>query len=176
MTKDTIIQKLQIDHYEFIDLMLSLSESDFTLSVNNKWTAGQHFEHICLSVSPLTKALRLPRFVLKMIFGKANRPSRDYDPLVEKYHDKLAKGGTASRRFIPKQVNPEQQILLKNKLSGIVEQLCKTVNRYSELELDHYILPHPLLGKITIREMLYFTIYHVEHHKKLLLQTINIPK
>jgi hypothetical protein len=28
-------------------------------------------------------------------------------------------------------------------------------------------LPHPLLGKLTLREMIYFTIYHVQHHHKL---------
>jgi hypothetical protein len=25
-------------------------------------------------------------------------------------------------------------------------------------------MPHPLLGKITAREMIYFTVYHSEHH------------
>lgn len=172
MTKETIIQKLQANHNEFIDLVFSLNEKEFTLSVNNKWTAGQHFEHIYLSVSPLTTALRLPLFILKLIFGKANRPSRDYDTLVEKYHGKLASGGTASGRFIPKPVNFEQRDLLKHKLSGTVAQLCKTANNYTESQLDNYILPHPLLGKLTIREMLCFTIYHAGHHKNLILQSL----
>jgi hypothetical protein len=26
-------------------------------------------------------------------------------------------------------------------------------------------LPHPLLGKLTLREMLYFTAYHADHHR-----------
>jgi hypothetical protein len=25
-------------------------------------------------------------------------------------------------------------------------------------------LPHPLLGKLTVREMLFFTLYHQRHH------------
>lgn len=25
--------------------------------------------------------------------------------------------------------------------------------------------PHPLLGKLTLREMMFFTIYHVQHHE-----------
>jgi len=29
------------------------------------------------------------------------------------------------------------------------------------------LLPHPLLGKVTVREMLYFTIHHVQHHHAL---------
>ena len=36
-----------------------------------------------------------------------------------------------------------------------------------EKELDQYMLPHPILGKVTYREMLYFTMYHVNHHYSL---------
>jgi hypothetical protein len=45
-----------------------------------------------------------------------------------------------------------------------VNSICKYTDEYSEVQLDHYILPHPLLGKVTIQEMMYFTIYHAEHH------------
>ena len=172
MTKEVIIKKLSSNHLEFVELLFSLTENEFSYSLNGKWTAGQHFEHIYLSVSPLTKALRMPGLLLKLIFGKANRPSRDYEALIKKYHDKLEKGGAASGRFIPKQIAFTERDHLKRNLLKTVEQLCKAVNSYSESKLDHYILPHPLLGKLTIREMLYFTIYHVEHHKKLVLQNI----
>lgn len=171
MTKEIIIKKLQSNHNEFVDLMLSLSENDFTFSVNDKWTAGQQFEHIYLSVSPLTKALKLPTILLKLIFGKANRPSKDYDALVKKYYDKLEKGGAASGRFVPKQIEFQQRDVFARRLIKTVNQLCKTVDKFSEAEIDIVILPHPLLGKLTLREMLYFTMYHVEHHKKLVLNS-----
>ena len=171
MNKEIIKKNLQNNHNDFIDLMLSMNESDFSLSVNNKWSAGQQFEHIYLSVSPLTKALKLPVILLKLIFGKANRPSKDYDALVKKYHDKLGKGGAASGRFIPKQISMEQREKLTRRLLKVVTQLCKTVDSFSEEELDVVILPHPLLGKLTLREMLYFTIYHVEHHKNLVINS-----
>jgi hypothetical protein len=167
LTKELIIKNLQGNHQDFIDLLFTMSEKDFNLSVNNKWTAGQHFEHIYISISALTRALKLPLFFLKIIFGKANRPSKDYDALVNKYHDKLENGGVASGRYIPKQISFKQREQLKRKLSGTVLQLCNTIENCTESSLDNYILPHPLLGKLTIREMLYFTIYHVEHHRNL---------
>ena len=34
----------------------------------------------------------------------------------------------------------------------------------SQADLDRYRLPHPLLGKLTVREMLFFTVYHNYHH------------
>ncbi len=48
----------------------------------------------------------------------------------------------------------------------------KRVDSFSEAQLDALILPHPLLGKLTLREMLYFTIYHVQHHEKQALHNI----
>ena len=47
-----------------------------------------------------------------------------------------------------------------------IERLVLNINNYSEQQLDTFILPHPLLGKVTLREMMYFTIYHAEHHLK----------
>ena len=36
--------------------------------------------------------------------------------------------------------------------------------KWDDKQLDKYLAPHPLLGKITLRELSYFTIYHTEHH------------
>ena len=36
--------------------------------------------------------------------------------------------------------------------------------KWKDPQLDQYIAPHPLLGKITLRELGYFTIYHTYHH------------
>ncbi len=108
----------------------------------------------------------MPPFLLKLIFGKANRPSRTYDELVEKYQSKLAAGGKSTARFLPADVKFEKREKLINKLHDVLDSLIRQVDTFSEEELDKLILPHPLLGKLTFREMLYFTIYHVGHHEK----------
>jgi len=38
--------------------------------------------------------------------------------------------------------------------------------KWKEPQPDAYIAPHPLLGKITLRELVYFTIYHTGHHQE----------
>lgn len=170
MDKQEIIQQLQINHQQYIDMLMSLDEKDFMYMPPGKWTAGQHFRHIYLSVSPLSKAMKLPAFVLGKMFGEANRPSKTFEGLVKKYTDKLAAGGAAMGRFIPQPVTFSQRNKLKHKIEKVVKRLCNTTDKYSEERLDNYIIPHPLLGKLTIREMLYFTIYHVQHHHKLILR------
>lgn len=172
MNIQEIQDKLQENHKNFTDLLMSLNEHDFLLSANGKWTAGQQLDHIFRSVAAVKMALSLPKFIIKLIAGKTNRPSMDYETLITKYKLKLEQGGRAGGRFLPKLVGVSQKKQLKDKLLEAVDHLCKKINKYNELQLDYYILPHPLLGKLTLREMLYFTLYHAEHHQQLVLRNL----
>ena len=67
---------------------------------------------------------------------------------------------------MPKKVDQNQGQKLKENLKNELVKLCLSIEKISEEDLDYYVLPHPLLGKLTLREMLYFTIYHVKHHEK----------
>ncbi len=170
MTKEEIKNKLSENHYQLIDLVLSLNDIDFLHSANGKWTAGQQLDHICRSVYPVRLAFSLPKMMLRLFFGKSSRPSRDYDSLVAKYLKKLEGKYQVGERFIPKPIQPGKKTKLKDELLKAIDSINKSIDKYSEEQLDKQILPHPLLGKLTLREMLYFTIYHAEHHRRLVLQ------
>jgi hypothetical protein len=62
-------------------------------------------------------------------------------------------------------VSYDQKPALVQSISNEIKWLSEKLDKFTEEELDKYILPHPLLGKLTIREMMYFTIYHVLHHQ-----------
>lgn len=176
MNKSEIKQNLLERHSQFMRNLQALSDSDFARSVNGKWTAGQQLDHIIKSVSPVKLAFMLPNFVLGLAFGKANRPSRTYEELVKKYQAKLAQGGKAPSQFIPIIITPADREDFVKKLFMKVFSLANLTDRFSEKQLDSYILPHPLLGKITLREMLYFTIYHVGHHEKQIIQNLTFQQ
>lgn len=76
-------------------------------------------------------------------------------------------GGRATARFVPRQVSNYQKIKIAKSIGDEIKWLTQKLDKFTEEELDRYILPHPLLGKLTISEMIYFTIYHVLHHKKM---------
>tara|TARA_R110002124_G_scaffold195520_1_gene362578 strand:+ start:15243 stop:15593 length:351 start_codon:yes stop_codon:yes gene_type:complete len=108
--------------------------------------------------------MALPKFLLKFRFGTRNRPERTYDELVEKYHEKLKAGGQASAAFIPPIITTEQKEPLLNVYESEKIKLVKVLQKWSEKQLSTNVAPHPLLGKCTVRELLYFTIYHNYHH------------
>lgn len=51
--------------------------------------------------------------------------------------------------------------------------LTSTMEQWEDAALDQYLAPHPLLGKITLRELGYFTIYHTEHHLAIIKERLN---
>lgn len=172
MEKAAIIIQLKKNHLAFVETIRQLNQEDFLFTENGKWTAGQQAAHILRSIKPVNFALGLPQFLLPLFFGKANRPSRSYDALLIKYKAKLAAGGRASGRFVP----PPVAFAAKEKICAAIltvnNDLCSKINRCNEESLDTYILPHPLLGKLTLREMLYFNILHAEHHMNSVLQLL----
>ena len=167
MKRHDIIDKLINTHQSFIDYVVALPDESFLFINNGKWTAGQQLDHIKRAVKPLVQILSLPKFLIKQMFGKANRQSKSYDDIVKKYLGKLENGGVATGRFVPATISLDQKEKLATLLSDFVNRLTSKINNYSEEELDTFIIPHPLLGKLTVREMMYFTIYHVEHHHRI---------
>ncbi len=167
MDKHQVASLLTANHSEFVAYLRRLSDAEFCFAPTDKWSAAQQLDHIVKSVSPVNMAMGLPKFILGWKFGKANRPSKTYDELINKYNRKLLDGGKASARFVPATIGPEQKEKLIIRLIAVVNTLAKRTGAYPEEALDQYILPHPLLGKLTLREMLYFTAHHVSHHKAL---------
>ncbi len=170
MNKDSIKKELTDKHNSFIDYINSLSDNDFIDNRNStKWSAGEQLQHIYLSVRPVNLAMLIPKFILRFLFGKPHQ-NRTYEELVVTYQKSLLNGGKAGSQFIPKNVSIGKRKILIDDLTRLINSLNEKIERLSEQDLDKYILPHPLIGKISIREMLYFTIYHVQHHHQSVAQ------
>lgn len=166
--KPGIISALSEKVDAFNDYIAPLNKEQFEATPNGKWSAGQNLDHLIRAIKPLQLAYSLPKFVLRILLGKTNRPSKTYDELVAKYKAKLGAGGRASGPFIPPFIGFEKKEELIKKYTEQKQKLIAKIEKQSEKDLDIYILPHPLLGKVTLREMLYFTIHHNEHHLELL--------
>jgi len=167
--KLSVENALQQEFTQFAKLIEQLPDDLFTTMPNGSWSAGQHLEHLILSTKPVNLALRLPGWVLRFMFGKrSNRPARNYNEVVEKYRATLANGAAATGGYVPKPVTAAQKEKLLRTFRSQLNQLSNSLQRISDDQLDNYIVPHPLLGKMTLREVLFFTIYHTNHHLKIL--------
>lgn len=173
MNKLDIQKELIEKHKLFTGYISSLTENEFVFRKNNeKWSAGQQLQHIYLSVRPINLALLLPKFIVRLIFGKP-KLNRTYEELVSAYQLTLTNGGKAGALYVPKNVSSRQKQKLIIGLMNLIKSINEKVDKLSEEDLDNLILPHPLIGKTTIREILYFTIYHVQHHQKAIKENTN---
>jgi len=166
MDKEAIADLIETKHSELISWLENQPEDSWIQGPDGKWTTGQHALHLLQSIRPLNDALSLPKFLLRLKFGKANRPVRDYDAIVQRYQERLedAKGKTfkGSKNMKIPTLSDKHYIL--NRLQTEYKKLQYKTRKISDKNLDTVILPHPLMGKMPVREIIMWTAYHVEHH------------
>ncbi len=166
LSKEQIIAAAEKIFSAFTQTCNETEAASFFYHPAGKWSVAENVQHLIVSTNTTTLAYSLPAFIVRWIGGKPNRNSSSYEELVSKYKTKLAAGGKASGRFVPKTIDlPYGKEKLMQEWSKATSKFIRVLkNKTSETKLDDYLVRHPLLGRITLRELCYFTIYHTEHH------------
>ena len=166
--KITIINSLNEGVYQFNELISSLNQNDFETNFNNKWSAGQDLVHLNKILQILNIAYVLPKPLLRIFYGANKKESRSFDELRTLYKAALAGGAKSPALYLPKPVlfHAKEDLIKKHQMLN--QALVNKFNKVSESDLDKYQLPHPILGKVTLRELAAFTSFHTVHHFELL--------
>ena len=136
----------------------------FNASKQNKWTPAENMAHLLTATKMTLLPFKLPKFVPVLLYGKGKGVSRTYEEIVEAYHKQLSTGAKASGVYIPKKTNYDRETLSRKSLDYGSKLAQAIEDNWSEAQLDNYQVKHPILGKLTMRELAYFTIYHNIHH------------
>jgi hypothetical protein len=156
--------------------LLTMRSVEFFAPQGDRWSPAEHVRHLRKSSAPLVYAYGLPRILLRLRFGRARRPSRGFVELRDAYRAALGAGGQAGRFTPSPERAPADPSLRQREIMQAWQltnaELLRRVRRWSETSLDAVLLPHPLLGKLTAREMLQFTVYHTAHHLNLVLSRL----
>jgi hypothetical protein len=167
MNKSGIIANLNTAHSVFWETAIQLPNP--TISTNEKWSVCQNVQHITIALSRVSNYLALPKSSIKSDYGLSDRASSNYEISFNLFKNTLENGVKTTEEFMP-------EIKLETGLKELVHQgkdvlatFISNLKNWSEEELEIYNCPHPVFGKMTVREILYFTIYHAHHHT----ETIN---
>ncbi len=163
MNKETLIYQFINNHIELANHVDGLSEADFIINKNEKWNAAQQIKHVSLCLSPINQSLTSKTFI-EQKFGKVNRLNLSYDQIIENYKKALAEGGKAPEKYLPTHHAFEDKQVLLDELHELLKSIKSKLTNYSEIELESLVLPHPLMGIITIKELFYLMSYHATHH------------
>ncbi len=169
-TKADLIDQLGQAQRDVAAVVESLTTAQFNSS-SEGWSAAGYLKHLLLSVKPFVRAFQFPADQLERRFGLAQRPSMTYAELAAAYDARLAEGIKAedydkvlpTEFRMPEGVEDEQAYLLQS-WNESNARLLETISGWQEADLDRYQLPHPALGVLTLREMLFFTLHHNTLH------------
>ena len=148
--------------------LATLPDSAFFAAQGAAWSPAEHVRHLRKATTPLVSALKLPRWVLGLRFGRHHGGSRSFNEMREVYRAQLANGARAGR-FTPSAELPPgnpaaRRAEIMTMWTAATVDLQNALRRWPEAALDRQRLPHPILGLLTVREMLAFTVYHTAHH------------
>lgn len=174
MTKEEILRSADQVFSDFTAHCLQLSEKSFFEKNSEKWSIAENMQHLILSTRMTNLAYRLPLLMVWLMAGKPKRASQTFEELQQKYFKKLEQGARASAPFVPKPIAIKAT---KEKLMARWTNISSAFTRSlgqnrTEKQLDSYQVKHPLLGKITLRELCYFTIFHTQHHLNTIQKTV----
>jgi hypothetical protein len=168
-TKPEILSALDSLRSEGLEYWNDIDPVRFGEPVGDAWSPAEHLLHLVMSTQPVNRALTMPRPALEERFGIATRSSLGYTDLVARYREALG-ATTMTNPYAPPREEPPAdarswQMELTSKSDQALDGLANAVASWDDDDLDRFQLPHPLLGPLTIREMLLFTLYHYEHHR-----------
>jgi DinB superfamily len=172
MTQTELVQALEARQNELKIFFSSIPEDDFLADAGPKWNPAQHLIHLTKSGSRIAQGLQvkdqLPNF---------DQPSsRGYETIRDTYLAalKLAPAELLAKVGASVQVDADSsqaQIIGAYLLAGT--QLREAAQTWSENDLDAKAMPHPVLGNLSIREMLEFVVYHDLHHLEGVRKTLS---
>ena len=171
MDKIVIADLLEVKHKILFDWIAKQPEDIWVKGPDGKWTTGQQILHLVNSLQLLNNALSYPRFIIKYKFGTCNREIRDYESVAKNCQKKLIENKEKTRVFNQKLKIPtlqERERLLTKIQSKKLQYKTKKI---SDKNLDTLLIPHPLMGRMTVREIIMWTAHHTEHHTEILTMT-----
>jgi len=173
MNKAIIIQSLSESAEQFNELISNLNKVEFETNFNNKWSGGQDLVHLIKLLQILNFAYLIPKPLLGIMYGNNKQEQRSFEHLQAMYKKALENGAKSPSIYIPKPVLFEDKSSLIQKHQHLNKKFIDKINKHSDAELDNYRLPHPILGKVSLRELAIFTSFHTIHHFELLKSKLN---
>ncbi len=179
-SKQEIIDATRNFTLEVASFFGSIPDEIFFTKPPKGWSPADNIRHLNKSTWAVLIAIRLPKRLLRLLFFKSSIKPRHISEIKDAYLAKLASGRGAGLyapipRKTPARAAEKKAILIK-KWSEIGEATAAAISRWSESELDEIRLPHPILGRIPVREMILFGALHCMHHAGIVKKRMDLLK
>ena len=161
-----LIEQFSTAKSGILDFYTAIPESIFFSKPEIGWSPLENIKHLNTATSVVALFLRKELKFLLLLFGQSDS-KKSIQEIIKNYNDKLNNGsgaGVFSPLFATNNVDVEKK---KSEIKSLIESIQSLINvlpSWTEDELDRTNIVHPILGVMTVREMLYFSLYHLYHH------------
>ncbi len=164
-TIPTINKRILDTSQELIRWLDNQDKTKWNMGPEGKWDTSQHISHLTKTANMVAKGLSYPKLVLRWKFGKTNRPLRDNTAISEKYLSKLTEMPPGTTFLASAGVSNSDKSGVIQQFENSISQLNQKIEKsWSESSLDKCLLPHPLMGRMPVRELLVWVSFHHIHH------------
>jgi hypothetical protein len=166
LTSNELINEFTIAKNDLNDFYTSIPENIFFSKPENAWSPFENTKHLNTSTSVVSLFLRKELKFLLLLFGQSDS-KKSMQIIIQNYNDKLNSGsgaGVFSPFFATSDIDIDKKKSEINSLLQSLQYLINVLPSWTEDELDSTNIVHPILGILTVREMLYFSLYHLYHH------------
>lgn len=157
--------KLEKSFSDIASWIENQEDEKFIFAPKGKWQTCEHLDHLTQSAQKVKYGISLPKLFLRYKFGKPNRPCRTENQIIDRYREKLANlapGTLAPMQLTKSPVSKKQECIQEYLAAG--KALSKSLSKWNDKKIEKYLIPHPLLGRMHVKEMLIWVSYHNYHH------------
>jgi DinB superfamily len=162
MTKSELCSRLESGQNDITTFFGSLSDEIFFAGSDERWSPAHHLAHLTFAHKRVTRGLKSK----ERLQDYTGEP-KGFEEIKNNYLTALQKATSAgSLQNNPFGAQPETRDKDKEiaRFSQAAGELREAVSEWSEAELDAKAMPHVLLGLLSARDILFFMIYHDQHH------------
>lgn len=170
-----LIEQFNNAKNELLEFYTSIPENIFFSKPENGWSPQENIKHLYSATFVLALFIRKELKFLLLLFGRGNS-KKSIPEIIKIYNNKLNSGSGAGF-FSPLFASNIIDIGKKNSeiksLIDSIQELINVLPSWTEEELDNTNIVHPILGILSVREMLYFSLYHLYHHSSKVQMRLN---
>lgn len=130
----------------------------------DRWTFSEHAEHLWLAGLSIASVLKQEETFLQK-FPALTREAKSFDELKQEYMERITAGMKAFSKQIPPKDLDKSAAEFQQQWNALFEKTRdRLLSAWTPERLSLKTVPHPALGNISVRELLFFQEFHIDHH------------
>ncbi len=158
-----ILADLELSAARTVEFFATISADQFTRGDATHWSPAHHLGHLTMTYAGLARAVRAGRR-LPGHPTALSRGQQEIGAAARAALDSAPAHVIANNPFSPTLAPHPDVDAMGRELLDANAGLRALLAQWSEAELDGRAVPHPLMGPLSVREMLLFIVLHDRHH------------